>query len=105
MSGRVVLFEDTVESLTVDIETSADPTGAVPQFSLSADPTQAGAFVNGAWSGGWDAASQKTTAITPTLGGVAAALTIESGHVYTLFARVVVGSETAVWPVGTVVCP
>ncbi len=32
----VTLWEATVESLEVDIETTADPTAAEPQFALSA---------------------------------------------------------------------
>ncbi len=102
MTGRVLLYEDTVESLSIDIKTSADPTGTLPQFALSTDATQPGTFQIGAWSGSYNSSTQLTTALTPTLGATGATLTIATGTSYTLWAKVTVGSEIAVWSVGTI---
>jgi hypothetical protein len=97
------LFAATVESLEVDIETDADPTGAVPQFALAAKGAVApGTFSAGTWSTTY--ASGRTTARTPTLGS-AGTLVIASGSNYDLWIKVTLGSEVAVWPVGTVICP
>ena len=98
------LFAATVEALEVDIYTDADPTGTNPQFALSAKGAAApGTFSSGSWttaypSSGW------TTARTPTLGS-GGTLVIASGSSYSLWAKVTLGSEIAVWPVGDVICP
>jgi hypothetical protein len=98
------LFAATVEALEVDIYTDADPTGASPQFALSAKGASApGTFSAGSWTTSY-ASTGWTTARTPTLGS-AGTLVIVSGTTYDVWAKVTLGSETAVWPVGTVVCP
>lgn len=64
--------------------------------------TQPGTFYAGQWSGSYNASTQLTTALTPTLGATGATLTIATGTVYTLWAKVTVSSEVAVWAVGTI---
>ena len=101
----VTLWEATVESLEVDIETTADPTAAEPEFALSpAAATAPGVWVPGAWSSTWDAATRRTTASTPTIGG-GGSIEIEAGSVYRLWAKITLGGEIAVWPVGTIKVP
>lgn len=101
----VTLWEATVESLEVDIETTADPTATAPQFALSAaSATAPGAWVTGAWSSTWDAATRRTTASTPTIGG-AGSMEIDAGSGYRLWVKVTLGGEIAVWPVGTIKVP
>ncbi len=100
----VTLYAATVESVEVDIETDADPTGAVPQFALSAVGAVApGTFSNGTWSTTY-ASTGRTTARTPTLGS-AGTLVIASGSTYELWVKVTLGGETAVWVVGRIICP
>jgi len=99
-----VLYAATVESLDVDIYTSSDPTSSSPTFALSAKgATAPGSFSAGSWtttysSTGW------TTARTPTLGS-AGTLVLASGSTYDLWVTVSLGSETAKWVVGSVLCP
>lgn len=98
------LFAATVESVEVDIETDADPTGTAPQFALSAaGATAPGTFSNGTWSTSYSSTTG-TTARTPTLGS-SGTLTIASGTSYDLWIKVTLGSETAVWTVGRIICP
>ena len=100
----LTLYAATVESVEVDIETDADPTGTAPTFALSAKGASApGSFSAGSWTTSYST-SGKTTARTPTLGS-AGTLVIASGSNYDLWVKVTLGSETAVWPVGSVICP
>jgi hypothetical protein len=100
------LYAATVESLEVPIDTPADPTAEAPQFALSTvGAVTPGSFSAGAWhADGYSATTGKTTAITPTLGSTGT-LAIASGTSYTLWAKVTLGSEVAVWPVGRIRCP
>jgi hypothetical protein len=105
MSGTVRLYAATVESLQVQIVTPADPTGTAPQFALSAPTANTpGSFVSGVWSGTWDPANGRALAVTPTLGATGA-LPVVAGTSYRLWARVTIGSEAAVWPVGGITVP
>jgi hypothetical protein len=99
------IYAASKESLNVPLVVSADPTGDVPQFALSAAGASApGSFVNGAWSGTWDPTTQRVLALTPLIGG-AAALVITAGNDYDLWARITAVSEVAVWPVRRIICP
>ncbi len=105
MSTTVTLWAATVESLEVSISTDADPTATPPEFALStAGATSPGSFSQGAWSGAWDVSTERTTARTPTIGG-SGTLTVTSGASYLLWAKVTLGSEVAVWPVGSIRIP
>ena len=107
MSGTQTVQSESKESIRVPITTSADPTATAPQFSVSTSQVDPGSWVNGTWSGSWDPSTQETTALTPTLGSTAAGATISltAGTVYWLWARITVGAEIGVWPVGRIVCP
>lgn len=101
--GTETLYEATSESLTVTITSTADPTGDAPEFALSRYKAPApGTFYAGDWDGAWSGGS--ATAVTPKIGG-AEDLDISSGVKYSLWAKIVAGGETAVWIVGTVICP
>jgi len=105
MANTVRLYATTVESLNVTIVTPTDPTGQPPAFALSAPGAATpGSFSDGAWSGNWDAATGRTVAVTPTLGATGT-LEIASGSSYQCWARVVIGGEAAVWPVGGITVP
>ena len=105
MSTTVTLWASTLESLEVQISTDADPTGTAPQFALSAaGATAPGSFSAGTWSTTWDATTQRTTARTPSI-GTDGGLTIASGASYLLWAKVTLGGEVAVWPVGSIRVP
>lgn len=105
LTTAVELYAATVESVEVDIETDADPTGTAPTFALSAKGASApGSFSAGSWTTTYSSTTNRTTARTPTLGS-AGTLVIASGTTYDLWAKVTLGSETAVWPVGSVICP
>jgi hypothetical protein len=98
------LYAATVEALEVDIYTNADPTGANPQFALSAKGASApGTFSAGSWTTSY-ASTGWTTARTPTLGS-AGTLVLASGSTYDLWVSVALGSETAKWRVDSVICP
>ena len=100
----LTLYAATVEAVEVDIETNADPTGTAPTFALSAKGASApGTFSAGSWTTSYSS-SGVTTARTPTLGS-AGTLVIASGTTYDLWITVVLGSETAKWRVGSVICP
>lgn len=105
MSTTVTLWASTLESLEVQISTDADPTAAAPQFALStAGATSPGTFQAGTWSTTWDATTQRTTARTPNIGS-GGTLTVASGTSYLLWAKVTLGGEIAVWPVGSIRVP
>ena len=105
MSGTVQLFADTVESVQVPIKTNSDPTGTAPQFALSTTAAVTpGSFTTGSWSGSYSSTTGLTTAVTATL-GTAGSMTIATGISYSLWIKVTLGSEVAVWKVGTVRCP
>lgn len=101
--GRVDLVAATVESLQADVYCSINPTGTPPAFALTAVgsyPSVSTTWTAGAWADtygvdGW------TVARTPTL-GVAGSIALAAGDRRWLFVKVAVGSETAVWLVGTV---
>jgi hypothetical protein len=105
MSGNVILYADTLESLEIPIKTTVDPTGTAPQFGFSSTSAQPSSWVNGAWSGTWSSTTHITTAVTPTLGASGAGLTIAPSTTYTIWIRVVAGTETAKWPVGSITVP
>jgi len=102
----LVLYAATIESLEVPIETNSDPTGAPPQFCLTSTSASApGTFSAGSWVGTYNADTQLTTARTPTIGS-AGSLTIASGQSYSLWVKVVLGGESAVWIVRPLLrCP
>jgi hypothetical protein len=105
MSGTVRLYAATVESLQVQIVTPTSPTATAPEFALSTPTAVApGSFTAGTWSGAWDAATGRTLAVTPTLCATGA-LEVASGSSYQLWAKVTIGAETAVWPVGGITVP
>jgi hypothetical protein len=105
MSTTVTLWAATVESLEVPIITSSDPTGTAPEFALSAaGATAPGTFSAGTWAGSWDASTLRATARTPSIGGTGT-LTVTSGTSYLLWAKVTLGGEVAVWPVGSIRVP
>ncbi len=92
------------------IRTTVDPTGTPPSFGItvSTDVDGPSAWVAGVWSGSWNATTERTLAVTPTLGLSAAspALTIPAANgVYKIWAKVTVGSETWTEPVFEVRIP
>lgn len=105
MSGTVTLYPTTKESVQVEIRTPSDPGVTPPEFALSAvGASSPGTFGTGSWSGSWDSATGKRLAISPTLGpSGTAALAIETGDSYALWARVTLSNEVAVWVVATIV--
>ena len=105
MTTTVTLWASTLESLEVQIATDADPTATAPQFALSAaGATSPGTFQAGTWSTTWNASTQRTTARTPNIGS-GGTLSITSGTSYLLWAKVTLGGEVAVWPVGSIRVP
>lgn len=102
MTTTVTLWASTLESVEVPIITDVDPTGAAPQFGLSTSTsTPPTTYETGAWSGTWDASTKRTTARTPTL-GANGTLPITASTTYVVWAKVTLGGEIAVWPVGSV---
>lgn len=83
---------DTIEQIEVTIQTTADPTGSPPLFSVGQDQ-DFGTPVAGAWLEAWDG-SGRILALTPLIGR-AQALDIDRG-VYRLYAQWTVGSQRPV---------
>lgn len=102
MHGTVNLWDETSEALEVVITATLDPTGTDPEFALSAPSADTpGSWVSGSWSGTWDSATKKATAVTPLV-GAGKTLDVEAGQHYRLWIKVTAGSEAAVWPVGSI---
>lgn len=98
------IHNEAVESLDVTLEITPDPTGATPQFALSAKGVNTpGTFFNGTL-GTWDSTTRRVTCRTPTIGG-SGTLAITAGNSYSVWYRVTVSSETFVGICATIVCP
>lgn len=99
----MIIYEAESVSVNVPVDVDSDPTGAVPQFSISDSTAQTpGAFVNGAWQGAY--ANGRALASSPLIGG-AAPLAIVSGSRFRLWCKVAVDGETYCEPVATIDCP
>ena len=85
------------QSFEWDIFTPSDPTGDTPKFGLTAvdDYDGPSAWTAGAWSTSYDAATDATRAVSPTI-GPAGTLTVATGNRYWVWAQVTLGGE--VWP-------
>lgn len=93
------------ESLDVTLEVTPDPTGATPQFALSAD----GVNTPGSWSNGtlgtWSSTTKKVTCTSPTIGGTSATLQLTAGARYHLWVKLAAGAETYVRIAADIYCP
>lgn len=101
------IHNEAAESIDVTLRVTPDPTAATPQFALSVKGVKTpGTFANGAWRSGstWSSTTGQIVATTPTIGG-AGSLVITAGTEYTVWSKVVVGSETFVRECAYVVCP
>lgn len=89
----IQLPSTTREKLPVEITTTADPTGALPEFAVTTTSDSDGAtWVDGEWDGAWSTSTGKINAKTPLVGaGQALDLTVEVD--YYLHARWVIGTE------------
>lgn len=98
------IHNEAAESLDVTLEITPDPTGATPQFAISAKGVNTpGSFSNGTL-GAWSSTTKRVTCTTPTIGG-AGTLPIVAGGSYHVWYRVTVGAETFVGICAHVVCP
>jgi hypothetical protein len=97
------------QSFETDITTPSDPTGVTPKFGLTVvdDLDGPASWTAGAWSGSYDTTTEKTTAVTPTVGATSASpsLTVASGNRYWLWAQVTLGGEVWTEPVGEIHVP
>ena len=101
--NQITIYASSVESVDLPVIISADPTGTPPAFALSTTSAVApGSFTNGTWSVAY--ANGRATATSATIGS-AGTHTIASGNTYSLWCKVVVGSETFVSKVATIYCP
>lgn len=97
------------QSFETDITTPSDPTGTTPKFGLTVvdDLDGPAAWTAGSWSGAYSTATEKTTAVTPTIGatGATPSLTVASGNRYWIWAQVTLGGEVWTEPVGEIQVP
>jgi hypothetical protein len=94
----IEIESSTLEKLLLPLTTSADPTGALPEFGLTVgdreDPPVS--MVDGEWSGGWVSVNGRVDALTPLIGASAnpsSGLVIEQGVTYDLWVAWTVGVE------------
>ena len=101
----VQLFAPTYETLLVELWCSADPTGTVPRFAVTAEGTtitDTDEFSDGEWVEDYDTATMWTTASTPTIGS-AGVFTIAADQRWWLWAQVTASSEVGISLVGTII--
>ncbi len=85
------------------LSTDADPTAGAIAFAAhtsSSTPPLTGAFQAGTF-GAYDAATDKVTVTTPTM-GTSATLAMTAGTVYHIWAELTVGSEVDVQHIDTI---
>lgn len=105
MRETFTIHNEAAISRDVVIEITPDPTGATPQFALSAE----GVNTPGSWSNGtlgtWSASTKKVTCTSPTIGGTSATLQLTVGARHHLWIKLVAGGETFVDIVEDIYCP
>ncbi len=88
------LESTTSEKVPGTVKTSADPTGALPEFALTTvntEPTWPG--TDGEWDGTWSATTREIDMLSPLVGD-GAALDVAGGTDFDLWVRWTVGTET-----------
>ncbi len=95
MTFALPIESTTSERVNVEVTTTADPTGALPDFAVTTTDTEPSSWVAGSWDGTWDSTTGKVDAKSPTV-GAGASLVVAGGTDYDLWIRWTVGSETPV---------
>ncbi len=92
------------ETIPVDVDAPADPTGGAVTFSFVA--TNAGdsdTFTAGSWvASSWDSTALTAKALTPTLPSSGSTVTLTAGR-WKMYVKTIVGSETAITSPGVLV--
>lgn len=82
---------------TITAESGDPSTSGTAAFAVNEDQSTApaaGSFEDGEWVGSYDADTDKIGFATPTIGASGATLELTAGNTYSLWIRVVDGSET-----------
>ena len=101
MSRSYMVDSNSVEVVPVFVTSVADPTGGdAPEFAFTASG-EPSSWTAGTW-GAWDATRSRAVALSPTLPGSGAAVTLAEGR-WTVWVRFDVGGEIVVESPGVVV--
>lgn len=88
--NAVAIESVSIETLTVTVRASADPTGTTPKFAVTvpkAGVTSPSTWGDGSW-GSWDSDAKTAPATTPTLGASGADVELDEASTYTLWLRI-----------------
>ena len=108
MVKSVRIESSTLERLILTVTTTEDPSGALPEFSLTevnatSPEDNPDLWSDGAWYGAWDAARGKIQAITAQIGRSPAPLElVDPTKTYRLWIRWTAGTDQPVRDLGRI---